>query len=534
MRPVEAALFFVLMLTSYVVVAWHIVCKTKLIFFKSKFTIPLMVTFKMDDLKDLDDSFPHPVDVAQIKFYLQKGDAKLALHSSQILLAEDPNQVQVLLFATIAARTIGWLDEAFTYANNATVIAPDQPAAFSLLGDILLLQKKPDIALDILLHAHNLGDHTAQNYFNLGSAYMALEAFEKAKMHFNHALKINPEMAEAWTNLGVAEHSLMRLAEAIKCFDAALWIDPRNIDAKWNKSHVLLTQGNYQEGLKLYEIRWQNPRVRLRKRNLSSPLWLGQEDLSGKTLLLHSEGGFGDTLQFIRYAKIFRRDVDLIIQCQAPLVELISNMGLSARVISQGEPPPEHDFNCPLMSLPLAFGHVADSVPNFPRYIHPSSDLGQKWKPFIDKIGNVKIGVMVRGSGSFNEDKRSIDLEQLESYLPSNAGFVLLQKELVESEEKFIASRVNWVAPCSDFSETAAICELLDVVVSVDTSIAHLAAAMGKPTLLLLPFRPDWRWGDKGKSTSWYPSCTILRQTHRHDWKTALKSVRPAITKMIS
>lgn len=488
----------------------------------------------MDDLKDLDDNFSHPVDVSQVKFYLQKGDAKLALHYSQILLAEDPNQVQVLLFATIAARSIGWLDEAFTYAKNATVIAPDQPAAFSLLGDVLLLQKKPDIALDILLHAHNLGDHTAQNYFNLGLAYMGLEVFEKAKMHFNHALNINPEMVEAWTNLGVVEHSLMRLAEAIKCFDTALRIDPRNIDAKWNKSHVLLTQGNYQEGLKLYEIRWQNPKVRLRKRSLSSPLWLGQEDLSGKTLLLHSEGGFGDTIQFIRYAKLFCKEVDLIIQCQAPLVELVSNMGLTAKVISQGEPPPKHDFNCPLISLPLAFGHIPDTVPNFCRYIYPCSDLKQKWEPLIDEIGNLKIGVMVRGSGSFEEDKRSIDLEILESYLPFNAGFVLLQKELVESENKFIASRVNWVAPCSDFSGTAAICDLLDVVVSVDTSIAHLAAAMGKPTLLLLPFRPDWRWGNKGESTFWYPSCTILRQPHHDNWKLALKSIRPAITRMIT
>ena len=239
-------------------------------------------------------------------------------------------------------------------------------------------------------------------------------------------------------------------------------------------------------------------------------------------------------LQFIRYAKIFCNDVDLIIQCQTPLVKLISNMGLSARVISQGEPPPKHDYNCPLMSLPLAFGHIADSVPNFPRYIYPCSDLTQKWKLLIDKIGHFKVGVMVRGSGSFNEDKRSIDLDKLESYLPFKAGFVLLQKELVESEEKFITSRVNWVAPCSDFSGTAAICELLDVVVTVDTSIAHLAAAMGKPTLLLLPFRPDWRWGERGESTSWYPSCTILRQTEPNEWKTPLKSIRPAITRMIS
>ena len=271
-----------------------------------------------------------------------------------------------------------------------------------------------------------------------------------------------------------------------------------------------------------------------KKTLLSSPLWLGQEDLSGKTLLLHSEGGFGDTIQFIRYAKLFCKEVDLIIQCQAPLVELVSNMGLTAKVISQGEPPPKHDFNCPLISLPLAFGHIPDTVPNFCRYIYPCSDLKQKWEPLIDEIGNLKIGVMVRGSGSFEEDKRSIDLEILESYLPFNAGFVLLQKELVESENKFIASRVNWVAPCSDFSGTAAICDLLDVVVSVDTSIAHLAAAMGKPTLLLLPFRPDWRWGNKGESTFWYPSCTILRQPHHDNWKLALKSIRPAITRMIT
>ena len=488
----------------------------------------------MDDIKHPDSVTAGHIDVSSIKHCLQKGDAKLALQYCHELLADDPQHIQTLLFAALASRSLGWLDDALDFINRALTVSPSQPATHSLMGDILLLQKRPEHALKALLKAECLGDGSAPTRFNIGAAYLALDAFDDAKHYFDKALAIDPRMVAAHVNKGLAEHSMMSLDRAIDCFDSALRIDPNNIDAKWNKSHVLLTLGDYQAGFKLFEARWNNPKVRLKKRNFQSKLLLGQGNVSGKKVLLHAEGGFGDTLQFIRYAKLFSRDVSLIIQCQPPLINLFRDAFGDAHIIATGEKAPDHDFHCPVMSLPLAFGHELGEVPSFTRYIYPCNSLKQKWKPVIDKIGQLKIGVMVRGSGSFNGDKRSIELQKLERYLPSDAGFVLLQKELTKSENKFVASRVEWLAPCSDFSETAAICELLDAVVSVDTSVAHLAAAMGKPTVLLLPFRPDWRWGNEGQKTIWYPSCTLLRQPQHDDWNSIFKFIRPAITKIVS
>ena len=474
------------------------------------------------------------INLSSVRLCLQNGDAKKALYYCQLLLAKDPDQVDVLLFAAIAARAMDDTDVAYRYADHATKVAPGNPAPHSLLGDILLIQKKPQAALEILLHSESLGDRSPQNLFNIGSAYLDLERFKEAKAKLDDALAINPAMAVAHVNKGLAEHSLMNLESAIDCFDLALRNEPNNIDAKWNKSHVLLTKGDYQAGFRLFETRWQNPKVRLKKRTFESQLWLGQSDISGKTVLLHAEGGFGDTFQFIRYVRLFDEDVSLIIQCQKPLIDLVRNSFSNAQIIAPGDEIHNHDFHCPLMSLPLAFGHDLETVPAFHHYIYARNDLSQKWKPLIDKLGKPKIGLMVRGSGSFNGDKRSIQLEKIERYLPPDAGFVFLQKELLNTEKKFIDSRGNWTAPCPDFSETAAICESLDIVISVDTSVVHLAAAMGKPTLLLLPFRPDWRWGEKGETTIWYPSCTLLRQPQHDDWESVFESISPAVAKIIA
>ena len=474
------------------------------------------------------------INLSSVRLCLQNGDAKKALYYCQLLLAKDPDQVDVLLFAAIAARAMDDTDVAYRYADHATKVAPGNPAPHSLLGDILLIQKKPQAALEILLHSESLGDRSPQNLFNIGSAYLDLERFKEAKTKLDDALAINPAMAAAYVNKGLAEHSLMNLESAIDCFDLALRNEPNNIDAKWNKSHVLLTKGDYKAGFRLFEARWQNPKVRLRKRTFESQPWLGQNDISGKTVLLHAEGGFGDTFQFIRYVKLFGKDVNLIIQCQKPLIELVRDSFSDAQIIAPGDEIPNHDFHCPLMSLPLAFGHKLGTVPAFDHYIYARDDLTYKWKSLIDKVGKLKIGLMVRGSGSFNGDKRSIQLEKLERYLPPDAGFVFLQKELLNTERKFIDSRGDWMAPCADFSGTAAICESLDIVISVDTSVVHLAAAIGKPTLLLLPFRPDWRWGEKGEKTIWYPSCTLLRQPQHDDWEPVFKSISPVVAKIIA
>ena len=289
------------------------------------------------------------IDISLVKNCLQKGDAKLALQYCHELLADDPQHIQALSFAALASRSLGWLDAALDFINRAMVVAPKQPAIHSLIGDILLLQKRPEHALTELLKAQHLGDGSEQLYFNIGSAYLALAGYENAKNHFDQALSIDPKMVAAHVNKGLVEHSLMNLGAALDCFDEALCIDPSNVDAQWNKSHVLLTLGRYKEGFRLYEARWKHPQIQLKKRKFDSRLWLGHENLSGKTILLHAEGGFGDTIQFIRYAKFFDPNVKLIIQCQVPLIELVRGMGLEAEVIAPGDAPPPHDFNCPLM-----------------------------------------------------------------------------------------------------------------------------------------------------------------------------------------
>ena len=255
---------------------------------------------------------------------------------------------------------------------------------------------------------------------------------------------------------------------------------------------------------------------------------MGQERLSGKTILLHAEGGFGDTIQFIRYAKLFEPDVKLIIQCQLPLAELVTGMGLGAEIIAPGDQTPPHDFHCPLMSLPLAFGTTINTVPHFDRYMHASDKYVKKWGAFVRQATRPQIGVVARGSSTFSNDKnRSFDLKALVAQLPQHASYVVLQKDLSDGERAFIDSCDNVIAPgnaLENFSDTAALCMHLDRVISVDTSIAHLAGALGKPTSVLLAYRPDWRWGSRGDASIWYPSVRLIRQTCSGIWEDAMNS----------
>jgi len=467
-------------------------------------------------------------DLSSIKHCLQEGDAKLALQYCHELLADGPQNIQLLSFAAIASRSLGWLDNALEFINRAVTVAPSQPSLHCLLGDILLLQKRPEDALTVLFKAQHLGGESAQLNFNIGSSYLSLANYEDAKIYFDRAIALEPQMGAAHVNKGLAEHSLMNLDAALDCFDAALCIDPNNVDAQWNKSHVLLTLGKYEQGFRLYETRWRHPQVILKRRNFDSKLWLGNEKLSGKTILLYAEGGFGDTIQFVRYAKLFDTDVKLVVQCQAPLINLVKDMGLEAKVITQGDIPPPHDFHCPLMSLPLAFGTNIDTIPCFDHYLYASNEHIEKWDAFLSKIAGPKFGIVARGSSRFaNDENRSFDLKELIAQLPKNASYVVLQKELSDDERAFVDRCHNIVAPgkaLETFSDTAAICSYLDQVISVDTSVAHLSAALGVPTSVLLAYRPDWRWGVKGETTRWYPNVRLLRQNLCGVWDNTLSN----------
>jgi len=471
------------------------------------------------------------IGVSLVKHCLQEGDAKLALQHCYELLAYNSQHVQLLSFAALASRSLGWLDDALEFINRAVTVAPSQPTLYCLLGDILLMQKRPGDALTELFKARHLGDESAQLKFNIGSAYLGLAAYEDAKVYFDLTLALDPQMVAAHVNKGLAEHSLMNFDAALDCFDAALCVDPSNVDAQWNKSHVLLTLGKYEQGFRLYETRWRHPQVALKRRRFDSQLWLGHESLSGKTILLHAEGGFGDTIQFIRYAKLFEPDVKLIIQCQEQLARLVSDMGLGAKVITRGEMPPPHDFNCPLMSLPLAFKTTVYSVPSFSSYLRAPRTSIKFWQGTIEALRGCKVGIVARGSSTFgNDQNRSVGLPRLIKYLPPSFNYVLLQQNVSSEEREIISSCDNIIAPAEmlkSFSDTAALCEGMDMIISVDTAVAHLGAALGKQTIVLVPNRPDWRWGCSGDKTPWYPSVRLLRQTGHDGWNEALMRSLP-------
>ena len=223
-------------------------------------------TILMNEAKHLKTNTAGQIDLSLVRNCLEKGDAKLALQYCYELLARDPQNVQALAFGAVASRSLGWLDDALDLINRALVVVSNQPNIHSLRGDVLLLQERPEQALDALLNARELGDFSAQTCFNIGAAYLQLAAYEDAKIYFDQALAIDPKMLAAHVNNGLVEHSLMNLDAALRCFDAALCIEPVNIDALWNKSHVLLTLGRYEEGFQLYETRWNHPQVKIRKR----------------------------------------------------------------------------------------------------------------------------------------------------------------------------------------------------------------------------------------------------------------------------
>jgi len=483
------------------------------------------------DAKQLHAESALQIGVSLVKHCLQKGDDKLALQHCLELLADNPKHIQILSFAALASRSLGWLDDALEFINRAVIIAPSHPTLYCLLGDILLMQKRPEHALVELLKAQYLGDESAQLKFNIGLAYLSLAAYEDAKVYFDRALAVDPQMVAAHVNKGLVEHSLMNLNAALGCFDSALAIDHKNLDAQWNKSHVLLTLGKYEQGFRLYETRWRHPQVALKRRRFDSQLWLGHESLSGKTILLHAEGGFGDTIQFIRYAKLFDPDVKLIIQCQKQLTHLVRSMGLEAKVITPGEMLPPHDFNCPLMSLPLAFKTTVYSVPSFSSYLRAPRTSIKFWQGTIEALRGCKVGIVARGSSTFgNDQNRSVGLPRLIKYLPPSFNYVLLQQNVSSEEREIISSCDNIIAPAEmlkSFSDTAALCEGMDMIISVDTAVAHLGAALGKQTIVLVPNRPDWRWGCSGDKTPWYPSVRLLRQTGHDGWNEALMRSLP-------
>jgi Flp pilus assembly protein TadD len=427
-----------------------------------------------------------------------------------------------------ALRQLGRLAEAVASYDNAIALRPNV-ASYTNRGNVLRELKRTEEALQSYEHAIALDPRYAETHNNHGSALQELGRFEDAVASYQRAIALKPDYAQGYNNLGVALTELRRIDEATAAFDEAIALKSDYAEATWNRGLAHLLAGQYASGWRDYEARKQK-RDPVGDRSFPKPLWLGDAAVSGKTILVHWEQGFGDTIQFSRYLKLLAdAGAKVLFAPQRPLKRLMETLDPRVQIVDIDEPLPEFDFHCPLMSLPLAFGTEPRTIPRIERYLRVDREKANAWRGMLGERTKPFIGVAWSGSTQHKNDRaRSIEFRRFMALLDDRYRFISLQKE-VSDEDRLSLSRAKIVHlgdALGDFADTAALCSLMDLVISVDTVLAHLAGALGGPVWLLLPYVPDWRWMLETTDTPWYPTMTLIRQRRRGDWDETLRQVR--------
>ena len=446
-------------------------------------------------------------------------------------LSIDPHHFESACNMGNAYLELNQANEALASYDLAIRIKPQYAEAYSNRGNALRKLDRLEEALISYEYALAIEPDFSQAYLNRGVALQALNRFDEAIVCYDNAMLIRPDYAEALTNRGTALVALNRIQESIASYDQAIEAQPDYADAYWNKSLALLISGNFEQGWKLYEYRWDGNKAAPQKRNFSKPLWLGEESLIGKSILLHAEQGMGDSIQFCRYAKLFKGIADrVILEVQQPLIALFESLDGVDEVVQRGKSLPSFDYHCPLLSLPYAFKTHLNNIPNqLEPYITVNHIKREQWDQKLGAKKFPRVGIVWRGNISHKNDRnRSIALSDLVNYLPPGFEYISLQKDLNEHDQQTlkISTIKSYSESIIDFTDTASICDLLDLIISVDTSVAHLAAALGKNTWLILPFSPDWRWMLDRIDSPWYQSVTLYRQGADMSYKPVLECIR--------
>jgi Tetratricopeptide repeat/Glycosyltransferase family 9 (heptosyltransferase) len=363
-------------------------------------------------------------------------------------------------------------------------------------------------------------------FYNRGLALAALGRPAEAVASYDRTLALAANHANAWSSRGVALQALNRHADAIASFDRAIALEPDFADAHFNKSLALLAIGDYPRGQAEYEWRWKRSGVEHLRHNFGRPLWRG-DPARGKTILLHAEQGLGDTIQFARYAPLLARaGAHVILETHAELKPLLARLDGVRSVIARGDARPAHDFHCPLGSLPLAFKTELASVPAEIPYLSADAGRADRWRPRLEAFGGPRIALAWAGNAAHANDRnRSVPLALLRRLWDRDgARIVSLQRDLRAGDAEMLAAApvLALGSELADFDDTAAVLAGCDLLITVDTSVAHLAGAMGRPVWLLLPFSCDWRWTAQSDRSPWYPSARLYRQPQPGDWESVV------------
>lgn len=455
----------------------------------------------------------------------------------------------------------GKLDEAETLYRKILQRAPNQAETLHLLGALAHQRGRDDEAVDLVTRAITRKSDMAIFHNTLGIAYRALNRHEQAEVAYRRALAINPNFAEALSNLGnllqrkgaldaavefqsrardlepgrAEFHSNLgtslydrgELAAAENCYRRALALKPDYADAHFHLGVVRLHRGDFAEGWREYEWRWRASTFEQARRDFKQPQWRGEE-LKGARILLYSEQGFGDTIQFVRYVKLVAaRGGRVWLESPPELLRLFSRIEGAERVFATGTAPADYTWRCPLMSLPYALGTELATVPAEIPYLAADPEATTRWRDRLASCPGLRVGLTWAGRRTHRRDRaRSLSPEVL-------APLTGIKGAVFHSLQKEGASPLAWaedLAPSiGDFADTAAAISALDLVVTADTAVAHLAGALGKPVLILLPWVCDWRWFEMRTDSPWYPTARLFRQRTSDSWDGVVTGVVQAI-----
>ncbi|MEA2709005.1 MAG: hypothetical protein QOF78_1606, partial [Phycisphaerales bacterium] len=426
----------------------------------------------------------------------------------------------------------GKLDSAILAWQRAIQLKADFSEAHANLGAALAKQDKHSEAAKVLRRAVQLNPKFPAAQNNLANVLSELEEMDEAIVHWQAAVELSPNYFDALTNLGRALQLRGEQARSLELLERAVAIKPDDPDARFLRGLGLLTAGDLPRGFADYHFRLACKDFDVHGRTFPQPAWNG-EDVAGKTFLIHTEQGLGDTIQFIRYAPLLAaRGARVIVECPPNLADLLRTVDGVAEVIARPHAPPPFDVHAAVLDLPRLFGTTLETIPADVPYVSVDPDRAQKWSTELaSEAPHNRIGLVWSGNPKHANDRnRSIPLREFEPLAAmSHLTFFNLQKGPAAgqmSDSTLKLKLIDHTTRLQTFADTAALIAQLDLVITVDTSVAHLAGALGKPVWVLLPKVADWRWMLERTDSPWYPTMRLFRQQTAGDWATVLRELQ--------
>ena len=458
----------------------------------------------------------------------QMGRHAEAVELMRRAIETDSSQSAVYSNLGLALQALKRPEEALASYDRCLSLSPNHAVALSNRGNALRAVGRVQDALESYDRALSLTPESAIALNNRAAALRLLDRHEEALASCERALELSPGYADALCNRGNILQDVQMYAEALDSYRRALQSDPRHAEAHWNEGLCRLLVGDFALGWEKYEWRWKTEQAGT-ERNFVQPLWLGKECLAGKTILLHAEQGLGDTIQFCRYAKkVAALGAKVVLEVPKTLKALLSRLDGVSKLLARGESLPEFDYHCPLSSLPLAFKTTLNSVPADRGYLRCDQNAVARWDAQLGPKRKPRVGLVWKSSNA----KRSIPLDTMLDLVSDDAQFFSFQKEVPAVDQEILNARQDILqvgAELRNFAD-APLASLMDIVITVDTSMAHLAGAMGGKVWVLLPKSPEWRWLVGREDSPWYPGARLFRAQDFGDWRSVIGSVKNALT----